>query len=59
MVGSNLSMLLNQGNRIARNDNGSVIRYVLDRGGSMSHVLCETDDSGNIIVMLQSELDIS
>ena len=38
-----------QGNRIARNDNGSEIRYILDRGRSMSHVLCETDDSGDII----------
>ena len=36
------------GNRIARNDNGSEIRYILDRGRSMSHVLCETDDSGDI-----------
>jgi len=37
------------GNRIARNDNGLTTRYILDRGRSMSHVLCETDDSGDII----------
>ena len=38
-----------RGNRIARNDNGLVTRYVLDRGRSMSHILCETDHAGNII----------
>ncbi|MBN1489882.1 MAG: hypothetical protein JXA69_08195 [Phycisphaerae bacterium] len=37
------------GNRIARNDNGTASRYVLDRGRSMSHVLCETDASGETI----------
>jgi len=37
------------GNRIARNEDGSATRYVLDRGRGMSHVLCETDGSGNII----------
>lgn len=37
------------GNRIARNDNGATTRYVLDRGRDMSHVLCETDASGEII----------
>jgi RHS repeat-associated protein len=38
-----------RGNRVARNNNGSVTRYLLDRGRGMSHVLCETDGSGNII----------
>jgi RHS repeat-associated protein len=37
------------GDRIARNDNGLVTRYVLDHGRSMSHILCETDVSGEII----------
>ena len=35
-------------NRIARIDNGTETQYVLDYGRGMSHVLCETDDSGNI-----------
>jgi RHS repeat-associated protein len=38
-----------RGNRIARNNNGSVTHFVLDRGRSMSHILCETNSSGNII----------
>ena len=38
-----------QSNRISRDDDGSETRYILDRGRSMSHILCETDDSGNII----------
>jgi RHS repeat-associated protein len=38
-----------RGNRIARNNNGSVTRFVLDRGRGMSHILCETNGSGNII----------
>jgi len=37
------------GNRIARNDNGILTRYVLDYGREMSQVLCETDISGKII----------
>lgn len=37
-----------QGYRIARIDNGVETRYVLDRGRSMSHVLCETDATGTI-----------
>ena len=36
------------GTRVARDDRGSMTRYVLDRGRGMSHVLCETDGSGNI-----------
>ncbi|NMC14834.1 MAG: hypothetical protein GYA34_18355 [Chloroflexi bacterium] len=35
--------------RIAKIADGNVTRYVLSYGGSMSHVLCETDSSGNII----------
>ncbi|MBU0640926.1 MAG: hypothetical protein KKB50_18845 [Planctomycetes bacterium] len=38
-----------QSYRIARIENGVATRYVLDRGRSMSHVLCETDAAGNII----------
>lgn len=34
--------------RIARDDGASEKRYVLDKGRSMSHVLCETDDMGTI-----------
>jgi|GEM_PF-1401491 len=37
------------GNRIARTDAGGTVRYVLDRGRSMSHVLCETDAGGSVI----------
>jgi|GEM_PF-1336769 len=37
------------GNRTARYEDRSATRYVLDRGRGMSHVLCETDGSGNII----------
>jgi RHS repeat-associated protein len=37
-----------RGNRIARIDNGTATRYVLDNGRDMSHVLCETDGSGDI-----------
>jgi RHS repeat-associated protein len=37
-----------RGNRIARIDNGTATRYVLDYGRDMSHVLCETDGSGEI-----------
>ncbi len=37
------------GNRIARIKNGVETRYVLDRGRDMSHVLCETDGSGEIV----------
>jgi RHS repeat-associated protein len=48
--GSNVQHIYDeQGNRIARDNNGSVTRYILDRGRSMSHVLCETDASGEII----------
>ena len=36
------------GNRIVRDENGTETRYVLDRGRSMSQVLCETDDTGTI-----------
>ncbi len=36
------------GNRIARVENGVSTCYILDRGRGMSHILCETDDSGNI-----------
>ncbi len=36
------------GNRIARNDNGTTTRYILDHGRGMSYVLCETDASGEI-----------
>lgn len=36
------------GYRVARVENGVEARYVLDRGRSMSHVLCETDNAGNI-----------
>ncbi len=36
-------------NRIARNDNGTTTRYIVDRGRGMSHVLCETNASGEII----------
>lgn len=35
-------------NRIARVDNSTETQYVLDYGRGMSHVLCETDSSGNI-----------
>ncbi|MCK4342414.1 MAG: hypothetical protein KAY37_11905 [Phycisphaerae bacterium] len=35
--------------RIARIDGAGETRYVLDRGRSMSHVLCETDETGTII----------
>lgn len=38
-----------QGNRIARIENGTETRYILDRGRAMSHILCETDSSGDII----------
>jgi len=38
-----------QGSRIARIENGMETRYILDRGRDMSHVLCETDSSGEII----------
>ena len=34
------------GYRVARTENGLPTRYVLDRGRSMSHVLCETDRTG-------------
>jgi len=34
------------GNRIERIENGESKRFVLDRGRSMSHVLCEMDDTG-------------
>jgi len=37
------------GNRIARDDNGTQTCYTLDYGRDMSHVLCETDSSGDII----------
>lgn len=38
-----------QGFRVARIENGAATnRFVLDRGRSMSHVLCETDGSNNI-----------
>ncbi|MCK4341969.1 MAG: hypothetical protein KAY37_09630 [Phycisphaerae bacterium] len=37
------------GNRIARTESGAETRYVLDRGRSMSHVLCETDAGGSVI----------
>ncbi len=36
------------GNRIARADDNGTTRYVLDRGRSMSHVLCEMNTSGNV-----------
>jgi RHS repeat-associated protein len=36
------------GYRIAREEDGRLTRYVLDRGRSMSHVLCEADREGNI-----------
>jgi len=35
--------------RIARIEGADETRYVLDRGRSMSHVLCETDETGTII----------
>jgi len=38
-----------QGSRIARIENSVETRYILDRGRGMSHVLCETNDSGEII----------
>jgi RHS repeat-associated protein len=38
-----------QGNRVSRNDSGSVTHYVLDRGRGMSHILCETDAAGDIV----------
>jgi len=34
--------------RIARTDGAGETRYVLDRGRSMSHVLCETNTNGDI-----------
>ena len=34
--------------RVARIENGVETRYALDRGRSMSHVLCETDPNGTI-----------
>ena len=34
------------GYRVARINNGAETRYVLDRGRSMSHVLCEADEAG-------------
>ncbi len=37
-----------EGNRVARTENGKVTHYVLDHSRSMSHILCETDASGNI-----------
>lgn len=37
------------GNRIARIDNVGTTRYVIDRGRSMSHVLCETNAAGQIV----------
>ena len=36
------------GHRIARTENGVATRYILDRGRSMSHLLCETDENGRI-----------
>jgi len=36
------------GNRIARSINGSVTNYVVDPRGSLSHVLAESDNGGNI-----------
>ena len=36
------------GNRIARSDNGTETQYILDHSRSMSHILCETDGSGEI-----------
>lgn len=36
------------GHRIARRENGVETRYVLDRGRSMSHVMCETNTAGQI-----------
>ena len=35
-------------NRIARQDSVSITRYVLDYTGAMSHLLCTTDNTGNI-----------
>lgn len=37
------------GNRIARVDNGTATRYILDHGRDMSHILCDTDAGGNIV----------
>lgn len=37
------------GNRIARIEGSAATNYVLDRGRSMSHVLCETDIFGHIV----------
>lgn len=38
-----------RGNRVARNAFGSQTRYILDHGRDMSHVLSETDDSGDTV----------
>ena len=37
------------GNRIARQDNTTQVRYILDRSKGMSQVLCETNASGQIV----------